>query len=114
MPHRHDGEAKIDHHHEHHGGERHHHHHHEHDHENKSLSDVFADAIHHPASDVVVHVPQSENAAKKTAHVDDLIFTVSQLIFPELKPPDIPIHHREKHYSFKEDSYFLLRGPPVA
>ena len=122
VPHHHDEETQIGHHHHHHGSEKDHHHHgsekdHHHpeqDHENKSLSQVFADALHHPASEVVIHTPQSENVEKKNAAVDDVIFIISQLIFPELKPPDIPIHHREKHYSSNGDSFFLLRAPPVA
>jgi hypothetical protein len=111
VPHHHNEGAKI--------GQHHHHgnktdHHHEEDEENQSLSHVFADAIHHPASEVALHTAQAENVQKKNGSVDIIIFKISQLIFSELKPPDIAIHYQENHHLSQQDSFFLLRGPPVA
>jgi hypothetical protein len=114
VPHHHHEGAKIGQHH-HHGNKTDHHHHHHEEHEgNQSLSHVFADAIHHPASEVALHTAQTENVQKKNGSVDVIIFKIRQPIFPELKPPDIPIHYQEKHHSSQQDSFFLLRGPPVA
>jgi hypothetical protein len=110
VPHHHHEKTKTDHHH--HGSATHHHH--EQHNEDKSLSHIFADAIHHPASDIVIHAGQSENVKKKTERVKILISRISQLILPELKPPDIPVHYRETYYSSDQDSFFLLRAPPVA
>lgn len=112
VPHHHHEGAKVDSHH--HGtGNSHHHHQEEHD-ERESLSQVFSDATHHPASNVVIHTPQSDILQKNKQSVNLLIFAISQLVFPELKPPDIPAHHQENHYISQQYSFFLLRAPPVA
>lgn len=109
VPHHHHDGSKI----AHHQGSDTSDHHHEPENENNSISHVFAYAIHHPASDVVIHSRQFDIVQKNKQSVDVLIFTFSQLLFPELKPPDIPIPHQGNHYSSEQDSFFLLRAPPV-
>jgi hypothetical protein len=110
VPHHHHEEGQTDHHH---GSEKDHHHH-EHDDENKSLSHVFADAIHHPASKVVIQNPESQRIQKSTSAVDLFISKIDETIFLRIRPPDPLTDYQEKHYSSEQHSFFLLRGPPVA
>jgi hypothetical protein len=113
VPHHHDEEANIDHHHHHHGNQKDHHHH-EQDNDNESLSHVFADAIHHPASEVVIHNAGSKHIQKSNNPVDLFIASIRQTIFLRIRPPDPSTVYQEKHYASQQHSFFLLRAPPVA
>ena len=112
VPHHHHVEVTIDHHH-HDGTQKDHHHHEQHD-DNKSLSHIFADAIHHPASEVVIHNPASQHIQKSNNPVDLFIAKIDETIFLRIRPPDPSTNYQEPHYPSNEDSFFLLRAPPVA
>jgi len=114
VPHRHDGKAKVHHHHHHHDNENDHHHHNEEDQEDKSLSDAFAAAIHHPASGLIIRNPESQHIQKSSSAVDLFIAKIGEIIFVRRKPPAPLTNYQQKHYSFRQDSFFLLRAPPVA
>lgn len=113
VPHHHDEEARIEDHHHHHGNQKDHHHHEQND-GNKSLSHVFSDAIHHPASEVVIHSPESKHIQKSNYPVDLFIARIGETISPRIRPPDPSTRYQENHYSFQQHSFFLLRAPPVA
>ena len=113
VPHNHRDEAKNDHHNHHHNSPKQHHHH-EQDDENKSLSHVFADAVHHPASELVIQNPESQRIQKSINAVDLYVSKIDETIFLRIRSPDPLTHHLEKHYSSQQDSFFLLRAPPVA
>ena len=112
VPHHHHDEAKIEHHH-HHGSDKDHHHP-EQDDEDKSLSHVFADAIHHPASERVIQTPESQHIQKSSNAVDLFIAKIGDILFLRIRPPDPLTNYQKKHYSSQQDSFFLLRAPPVA
>ncbi|MGC1240372.1 MAG: hypothetical protein WA874_02230 [Chryseosolibacter sp.] len=111
VPHHHDEEANTGHHHH---GNGDHHHHDDHDQDKKTISHVFADAIHHPASEIVIQPTESVRFHKKHKTVDILIVKLNELLIPVLKPPDRRPMHQEKYYSSYQDSFFLLRAPPAA
>lgn len=113
VPHHHHEEAKTDRHHRHHASEKDHHHH-EQDEENKSLSHVFADAIHHPASELVIHNPESQHIQKSNNPIDLFIAKIGETMFLRIRPPDPLTNYQETHYSSDQDTFFLLRAPPVA
>jgi hypothetical protein len=113
VPHHHHEEAKTDHH-DHHYGNQKDHHHQEQDDGDKSLSHVFADAVHHPASELVIQNPESQHIQKSSNAIDLFIARIGETIFPRTRPPDPLTHDQETHYSHDENSFFLLRAPPVA
>jgi hypothetical protein len=110
VPHHHHDKAVSEHHH--HNNSKGHNHHD--DHEDKTVSHAFADAIHLPGSDLVLHSQPSETIQKFVTDVeltfDDLAFQLT----PQLKPPDLNIDQRSAHYLSVQYSLFLLRAPPVA
>lgn len=111
VPHQHHNEAYIHHHHQ--NSEKHDHHD-DNDTDQSSLGHVFSDAIHHPASDIVMHTPQSENIRKGFKSADIYIVSLKAIISPQLKPPDIRHYHQKTHYTSDPPYFFLLRAPPVA
>lgn len=113
VPHHHLEEDKTEHHHHHQGSEKDHHHN-EQDDEKKSLSNVFADAVHHPASEIVIHNPESQHIQKNSNAIDLFIAKIGETIFLRIRPPDPSTNYQEKHYSSQQDSFSLLRAPPVA
>lgn len=113
VPHHHHDEGKTDHHHHRHGNDKDHHHHGQDD-GDKSLSHVFADAIHNPASEVVIHNPEPEHLQKSNYPVDLFISKIGAIIFLRIRPPDPLSDYQEAHYSTNHDSFYLLRAPPVA
>jgi hypothetical protein len=74
---------------------------------------VFADAIHHPASGLVIHNPESQHIQKSCNLVDLFISKIGDIIFLRIRPPDPLASYQAKHYSSDQDSFFLLRAPPV-
>ena|SRR5688572_2180100 len=110
VPHHHHDQPVSEHYH--HDGSKEHHHHD--DQEEKTVSHAFADAIHFPGSDVVIHVQSTDNI-QKLSYASDLCFenTIS-LLSRQLKPPDLNIDPRRTHYSTDKYSLFLLRAPPAA
>lgn len=112
VPHHHHEKAKIDHHH-HHGSEKDHHHH-EKDNDDKSLGHVFADAIHHPASELVIHNRESQHIQKSSNPVDLFIAKIGEVVVLRIRPPDPSTNYQEKYYSSQQDLFFLQRAPPVA
>jgi hypothetical protein len=95
-----------------------HHHHntsdsHHHDDEDETVSHAFADVIHFPGADIVIH-PDQARVIQKYSHVAELyVDNVTHLLSPQLKPPDLNIDQGQKCYSSGYHSLFLLRGPPV-
>ena len=122
VPHHHHDEGKTVHGHQHHDDASslvHHHadsgdHHHHNEDDDKTLTHVFADAIHNPASEVFVPAQESMGIQKKNKAVAILIVKLNGLLIPELKPPDWTFTYQEKYHSSNPDSFFLLRAPPVA
>jgi len=114
VPHHHNEEANTGHHH--HGGGIHDHHHEDHDDDKdqKTVSHLFADAIHHPASEIFVPAPESKTIQKKNPAVYILIIQLSDLLSIELKRPDTWSTYQQKYYSSDQDAFFLLRAPPAA
>jgi hypothetical protein len=110
VPHHHD-DTRVGHHHH---GNGDHPHHDDHDDDKNTISQVFADAIHHPASEIVVQPSETVFFHKKHKTVDTLIVKLSELLIPVLKPPDRRPVHQQKYYSSYQDSFFLLRAPPAA
>ena len=118
VPHHHHEERSTNHHHHHGEGMKHHHDHDDDhdddDHDRNTISHVFADAIHHPASEISVHASEFKVIQKKNTAVDILIVELIDLVSPKLKPPDAQSIYQEKHHSFARDYFFLLRAPPAA
>jgi hypothetical protein len=113
VPHHHQNEAKADHHHQHQNSDKDHHHPEQHG-DDKSLSHIFADAIHHPASELVIQNPESQRIQKGSNAVDLFIAEIGETILLRIRPPDPLTNYQENHYSSQQDSFFLLRAPPVA
>jgi hypothetical protein len=95
-----------------------HHHHHEEDHhhsddEKGSLSHTFADAIHHPAAEQVVHGQLSESSAKSKTIQEHFILALTHLLLAEQEPPDYPIPNQSRSYSHTRSALSLLRAPPA-
>lgn len=95
-----------------------HHHDHDTDHHNddrdeRTISHVFADAIHHPSTELVIHNSQLENVQKVKTITAFFLIAYNQILLPELKPPDNPISYQAVHYSFNLFAISLLRAPPA-
>lgn len=112
VPHRHDEKAKVHHHHHHDNGNDHHHH--EEEQENIPLSDVFASAIHQTSSELIFQIPESHHIKKSWKSVDLFVARISEIMFVRTEPPDRLANYQQEHYSFRQDSFYLLRAPPVA
>lgn len=111
VPHHHHDKA-ITHYH-HHGDGLHHHHGDPDEHDEKTIGHIFADAAHHPASELVIHPPESQRIQKNSNAVDLFIVKSIHTIFLRIRPPDPLPDYQAKHYSSDQDSFFLLRAPPV-
>jgi hypothetical protein len=109
VPHHHDDETTSSHRHHYESGKSHHHH----DHKDKSLSQTFADAIHHPSSGLVIQPSPLVNVQKETNAIELGIISYSDILFPLLRPPDIPTENRTSQTSSGHYPPGLLRGPPV-
>lgn len=94
------------------GGDKYHHHPEQHG-DNKSLSRFFADAIHHPASELVIQNPESERIQKSSNAVDLLLSRSVETIFVRIRSRDPLTNYQEKLYSSQQDSFFLLRGHKI-
>jgi hypothetical protein len=97
------------------------HHHNEskaHDHddheEKKTVGHAFADAIHFPGSDIVLHGQSSDNVQKTFFIPGICSYNLTTLLSQQLKPPDLNVDYRQRHYSAFQYSLFLLRAPPIA
>jgi hypothetical protein len=109
VPHHHHDKQVSDHHHE---NSDDHHHHDNADHEEKSVSHAFADAIHFPGSEIAIPAKQSLTI-EKVVIIDLQVDNLVSFLLPQLKPPDVNADRRQAHYSSRHQSFFLLRGPPV-
>lgn len=89
-------------------------HDHHDDHDQKIISHVFADAVHHPGAGLIIHTPDSEIIQKKAIAADILIAKLEGFLNPELKPPAALSVYRKKYRSSYKDTFFLLRAPPLA
>lgn len=115
VPHTHEEESASDHAHHHHGPDDHQHHDdHDDDENEKTISHFFTDAIHHPASEIFIQAPESKAILKKTIAGDILIDKLINLPGPERKPPDPWSAYQSAYHSCDQDTFFLLRAPPVA
>jgi hypothetical protein len=110
VPHHHHDKPVSEHHH--HDDSKQHHHHD--DHEDKTVSHAFADAIHFPGSEVVIHAQTTDNIQKLSYALEFCSENIVSLLSQQLKPPDPNIGYRQIHYSAAKYSWFLLRAPPVA
>jgi hypothetical protein len=110
VPHHHHDRPTSEHHHDHESKD-----HHAHDdHEQKTISHAFADAIHFPGSDLVIYSQQSEAVQKIFPVATGYFNEVRLLLSTQLKPPDRNIDQRSASYLSVSHSLFLLRAPPVA
>ncbi|QLH33486.1 MAG: hypothetical protein HWD62_14620 [Cyclobacteriaceae bacterium] len=65
------------------------------DHENKTVNHAFADAVHVPGSEVVIHSGQTEVTVKFSQVAELRTDNLLDLLSPQLKPPDLNADRRQ-------------------
>lgn len=110
VPHHHHDEADKIHSHDHNDHSQGNHHENE---DEKSLSQFFADAIHHPSAKITIHSPQSGNIQNGKTIIWSYILTQEQILLPKQKPPGNNIAYQAVPYSANLFTRSLLRAPPA-
>jgi hypothetical protein len=90
--------------------------HHDDDSDNSNdqlLSHFFSDAVHHPSADIAIHSSQSENVTKDYGQHIFLVPPFTQLLLPDLEPPDVFKFYQAHSYSIHLFSASHLRAPPA-
>lgn len=106
--HHHDEAAQVQSHHPDHDTD----HHHD-DRDERTISQVFEDAIHHPSAELISQRSQLEDGQKVQTLTAFFLIAYNQILLPDLKPPDNPISYQARHYSFNLSALSLLRAPPA-
>ena len=79
----------------------------------KSISQFFSEAVHHPSAKLTFLSPYSENILKSKTSTVHLIPRLEQIFLPMFKPPENNAPFHVDHYSSYLVTLSLLRAPPV-
>ena len=108
MPHHHHEANQVQSHHHDHDTDHHHH-----DGDERTISHVFADAIHNPSAELIIYNSCLEEVQNVKTITAFFLPAYNQIFLPELNPPDNPFSYQAVHYAFNLFAISLLRAPPA-